>query len=423
MNARVMVFATLLPASLSGQSIMGNLKPGSSSRLLHSDATVLDLRDVSTSLPCVVKPVHPELGFDLAFHAGFEVRMRLRDLAGEGNVLTGIFRVTPDRDPGTPVYFQQKWKVPPIPEDAKDTVVLDGTFALGQGGYQVDWLMRDLTDRVCSAHWRMSANIPGKAEHIAAGPAPGAVLEDSADRFSEQHVPHGKAGGPLVVKILLNVSPQVRGGVVISPRERHALFSILRGIEMDPSVGTISVTAFNLDQSQIIFHREDTQHIDFPGLVEAIDSLDLGTVSVSRLAEKDSEARFLIELTADTVKSNPPDALIFVGPKIKGDAFTTSNVWKRHGEAGCPVFYLTYDTVPNLYPWPDFIGDAVRHWKGREFTIRRPVDLLIAWSRIMSQVSKDALGGASLRRTDTRQSLVPETAAGGLVKQKNEPAR
>jgi hypothetical protein len=389
MNLRAMIACALLsPVLLSAQQIIDTLQSGGGGRLFSGDAAILDVREARTALPCELKPVRAELGFDLAFHAGFEVRVPLGDLAGDGGVLTSIFRVTSVLRPDSPVYFQQKWTLPPIPEDSSGSVALNGAFTLGEGDYQVDWLIRDQLERACSAYWRISARMPGNSGQFTGGPPPGVVLEDSCDGFPVRAVSLPLAGPPLTLNILLNISPQLHGGAMITPAERQAMFSILRGIGRDPRVASISLTAFNLEQSQIIFQQEDARQIDFAKLTDAIDSLKLGTVSVSQLADRELESRFLMQLATKESQQSHVDAVIFVGPRIKAGFGQADDGLKHLREANCPIFYLSYNTAPAPDLWPDLISKVVRRWKGREFTISRPTDLLSAWSKIMSEVGK-----------------------------------
>jgi hypothetical protein len=186
------------------------------------------------------------------------------------------------------------------------------------------------------------------------------------------------------------VGPDVVGGASIAYAESDALLSILRGILREPRIGEISITAFNLQQRQVIFEQENIRQVNFASLKKAIGSLALGTVTVSQLAEKDAEAKFLIRLAAERAERKHSDVLIFVGNKTIDEAGMTRDLLKQLGDARRPVFYLTHLPTPGSDPWRDLIGSAVRYWRGREFTISRPVDLVSAWSKIMSQLGKDS---------------------------------
>ncbi len=92
----------------------------------NPDAAVFDLNEARKDIPCNVTPVKPLLGFDLRFHAGYEITVPLRELSGESDLLTIIFRVAPSAAKDSPVYFVQKFTVPSIDEDARGDAALAG---------------------------------------------------------------------------------------------------------------------------------------------------------------------------------------------------------------------------------------------------------------------------------------------------------
>ena len=59
--------------------------PGGVVRILNSDLAVLETPENRTDLDCEVSPITPELAFDLRFHAGYQVSIPLKELAGNGN--------------------------------------------------------------------------------------------------------------------------------------------------------------------------------------------------------------------------------------------------------------------------------------------------------------------------------------------------
>jgi hypothetical protein len=383
----IILFAGISAATLEAQGVIQIMEPEKGGKLFPRDAAVLDLREPQTSLHCTVKPARPELGFDLAFHAGYEARLRLRDFAGEDNILTAIFRVIPDANPDKPVHFEQKWRVPEIGEDAKGSVSLEGAFAIGEGDYRVDWLIRDRDERVCSAYWKISARMPDKK--VTPGLASGTIVSTEADRYDQPKALEGDPGQPLAVAILLNIGPSLPGSAAISPPDSEALLGILRGISRDPRIAGVSITAFNLDSRKVIYKQENNREIDFVGIKRAMGSLQLGTVDVGHLNDRNGEARFLVELAAEQAQERRPDALIFVGPKSADGTGMTRDLLQKLGEARSPVFYLTYTTEPEANPWHDLIGSAVRYWRGHEFNITRPLDLVSAWGKIMSRLGKN----------------------------------
>ena len=65
------------------------------------------------------------------------------------------------------------------------------------------------------------------------------------------------------------------------------------------------------------------------------------------------------------------------------------------GEPAGPVFYLNYNLNPNQNPWRDSISQAVRFFKGQEYTISRPRDLWFAVSEVVSRIVKSKSGKRS----------------------------
>ncbi len=138
-------------APLNAQNMLHSRIQGGPVQLLPSDAAVIETEEARKDLPCNVTPLKAVLGFDLRFHAGYGVTLPLREIAGNGDTLTMVFKVTSAENKQSPAFFSQKFNVPPLDEDSKGETYLEGTFDVGEGSYHVDWMMRDRMERVCSS--------------------------------------------------------------------------------------------------------------------------------------------------------------------------------------------------------------------------------------------------------------------------------
>jgi hypothetical protein len=293
-----------------------------------------------------------------------------------------------------PVYFSQKWSVPAIAEGATGVASLEGSFSLGEGEYQVDWLLRDRAERVCSAYWRVSARMPLKGGEMSAGVPPGVVAESGADLYASQEAARAEDDQQrLSLTILLNIGSPVEGAAGMSSSDSAALVSTLRSILRDPRINNVCLTAFDLKHRQVIFQQDNIRLVNLASLEKAIASVRYGTIDVNQLGVDHGEGRFLVRLAAERAKQKRPDALIFIGQKMLNEDGMTRELLAQLGEARCPVFYLTYASSPGQNPWRDLIGSAVKYWRGREFSISRPLDLLSAWSKIVTQLKN----GSSVR--------------------------
>ena len=368
--------------------------PASTVRIFNTDAAVLESQDARKDLPCEVSEVKPALGFDMKFHTGYDVTVPLKELAGNENLLTMIFRVTPVNHPDEPTYFSQRVTVPSIDANAHGDAYLQGLFDIGEGKYHVDWLMRDRSERVCSAFWDVEAEMPSKDKPVALELAPGTVQAADKEPFrQEPPVERTDGQGPLNVKVLVNFAPQNSDSATLQPLDTNALLSILRSIAREPKIGKFSIVAFNMQEQRVIYRQEDASQINFPALGEALDNIKLGTVDLKMLSQKHGDSEFLANLIAKELKApDQPDAVIFAGPKVMLDSNISEDALKTVGEPSYPVFYMNYNLEPQVNPWRDAIGNAVKHFKGFEYTISRPRDLFNAWTDIVSRIVKSKTG-------------------------------
>ncbi len=364
--------------------------PGGAVRLLPTDWSVLETQEVRKDLPCTVDPVRPEVGFDMRFHAGYNVSVPLKDLAGSENLLTILFRVTAEGHGDTPSYFVQRIKVPEIEPDSSGAAYLTGAFDLGEGRYHVDWMMRDRSERVCSFYWDSEASLAAKDKPVAITLPPGSVEASETEAFKDEPpVERTQDESPLNVKILVNFAPTNADGATLQPLDTLALVSILRTIAREPRIGRFSVVAFNLQEQKVLYKQGNADRIDFPALGEALKALKLGTVDLKRLGQKNGETDFLTNLIQQEVgSSDHPDALIFAGPKALLEENVPRDSLKELGGLEYPVFYMNYTAEPQSTPWRDAIGRAVKFFRGYEFTISRPRDLWAAMSDMVAKIVK-----------------------------------
>ena len=203
---------------------------------------------------------------------------------------------------------------------------------------------------------------------------------------------------PLNIKLLVNFAPQNSLSAALQPVDTTALVSILRGISREPRIGKFSITAFNMQEGKIVYRQLDADQIDFPALGKALDSLNLGTVDLKRLAEKHSDTNFLADLIQKEVAGTPeqhPDAVIFAGPKVMLDTNVPQEALQQVGDVDFPVFYMNYNLDPQANPWKDAISHTVKHFRGTEYTISRPRDLWFAVSDLVTRVVKSRNGKRS----------------------------
>ena len=365
--------------------------PGGAVRLFTSDAAILEAQEVRKDLPCTVTPDKPILGFDLRFHSGYEVSVPLKDLAGSENQLTMVFRVTPEGQADDAVYFSQHIPVPAIQDDASGPAYLQGTFQVGEGKYHVDWLMRDRSERICSSNWDVEASLPPRDRQMSLDIAARQIRAADHELFKQEPpVERGQREMPLNVKVVVNFAPQDAASATLQPLDTNALVSILRNIARDPRITRFSIVAFNMQEQRVIYRQEGASQIDFPALGKSLQSLNLGTVDLKRLSQKHGDSEFLANLITTELKDEgqPADAVIFAGPKVMLEDGLPPETIRQLSDVKTPVFYMNYNLNPQVNPWRDAIGNAVKALRGSEFTISRPRDLFFSWTEIIGRIVK-----------------------------------
>ena len=382
-------FFLLHNCHIAAQDIMGEFGAGGDVRLIQTDLAALELDENRKDLSCNVTPIRKAtLGFDLRMHAGYGVTIPLKELAGSGNHLTIIFRVTPQQETARPIYFAQYFRVPPIEADARGETYLEGSFDMGEGTYKVDWLMRDASERLCTYHWEVEATLAERDKDVALTLAPGELAVSRYEVFEEdQPVTRASPEDGINVKVLVNFAPPNPNAAVLQPLDRNALISIIRSIARDPRVSKFTLVAFNLQEQRVIFRQDEASRIDYAGLRTALESLNLGTIDVGRLSHRNGEALFLAELLQrEITEAKGVDAMIFAGPKALLSQNLSADELRKIGPLRFPLFYLNYNLFPELIPWRDAIGNVVRFFKGTEYTITRPRDMWRAVGEMITRI-------------------------------------
>jgi len=390
-RARVVGVLCVTLAAAVGATIANAQVPMSSNspRLVGSDMAVLESGENRKDLPCSVTPNKPTLGFDLKFHSGYDITMPMRELAGNENLLSVLFRVAPAANREETTYFTQRIRVPMVAEDAKGDALVQGFFDVGEGNYHVDLLIRDRAERVCSFSWDTEAALPAKEKQIQMVLAANAIAGSEGNQFlAEKDIQ--RSGDAVNLKVLINFAPQNPHARAMQPLDLTALVSILRQIDKHPNIGKVSLVAFNMQEQRVIYRQEDAAQIDFPQLGKAVHGVTLGTVSVEQLARKNSETEFLVGLIkSELVGSVKPDAVVFAGPKVLLDSNPSKeDLAETRSEVDFPIFYMNYNLNPQQIPWTDAIGRAVKMYKGTEFTISRPRDLWNSVTEMFARVVK-----------------------------------
>ena len=391
----------LAVAAGDAQTLVRSTIVGEQLHLLNTDKAVLSLGQRRTDFPCSVTPLPPQLGFDREFLAGYLFRIPLSALAGDGTTIRVLFRVQPLDGKQRDYYFSDRYTVPPIEEGKSGDVTVVGRYKLGPGRYQLDWLMRDGAERVCSTRWRVKTPSREDLDDLAATGVPYFVGAHQEEIFQEDPpMQRARPRNLLHLKLLVNFTPTDFSQFRLREYDLRNIVAILRAIAHEPRFGTFSLVAFSMREERLIFEEQNVTRIDFPSLGDAVESIRADTVDVTQLQDHESGSRFLTELLQNHLGSQKaePDTVIILGPKVLLETRIPRRALREAGRVNCPVFYLIYDRTPQAHPWRDAISKALRVYKGQEYAIAAPKDLGRAMNSMIGQLTAKAEAVSSFKR-------------------------
>jgi hypothetical protein len=370
--------ALLMVTAAQGQQLIRTSVGGSELHLTHSDIAVLGAEVQRSDLPCTVEPLDPQLEYDLAFQAGYVARVPLAAIAGSGNELRVLFRIQPlDAEGAEPTYFRERYPVPKIDEGAAGEATLPGKYRLGPGRYKVSWLMRDRAERVCASSWEIRAETLEGFEKLAASPESSKISESTDEIFVEDPPIRRAAGKLLHVKLMVSFSPVDLTKVKLSEYDMRAVVSMLRVLAREPQIGEFSVVAFNAHEERVIYESSRTTRIDFKELGEAVNSSVSGMVNIEQLQDEESGEKFVKTMFEQHLTragiaqqdAEPPDAVIFLGPKVVFEKPASAALLAESARLQVPVFHIIYNRNPRSYPWKDVVSAGLKNFDIREFDI------------------------------------------------------
>lgn len=364
------LLALCLAGASYGQELL-RVGPDGNGYVGAGDLAVLASGEKRNDLPCEVEPLDPELEYDLNFRAGYNAKIPLAALAGDGNSLRVVFRVTPLDNPGGPVYLRHRYGVPSIEAGAAGSADLPGKFRLGPGKYKIDWLMRDQTEKVCASSWEVAAETVEGFEKLATNPGESRVSAFSDEVFADDPPVMRPRAALRHVKLMINFTPANTAMARLNSYDLNSVVSMVRAISREPQFGVFSVVAYQSQLERVFFEQDRAPRIDFPALGDAFGNIEGGSIDIENLQDKESSRRFVRELFEKHLAKgeDEPDAIIFIGPKLVFDRSPENAVMTPEAITSAPIFYFIYNRNPRAYPWRDAISSGLSNQPIHEFDI------------------------------------------------------
>jgi hypothetical protein len=346
-------------------------------------------------LNCQVSVIRPAIDFSFRFHAGYVVRVPVKQYFGAGHGLGVLTRLTPEDTADKPTYLINIVKLPNIPK-SKNEMEIAGSYLLGEGRYAVDLVMFDDSGRRCRGHWTADAKLARNERNVTLRIPPGRVwsLYSASSREAVQKPAAGSTS--LRLTVLLHATPIFSRATKIRAYDREVLLGSLASLlERVPSA-SIRLVVFNLAQHKKLYTDNRFTASRLTEVGESMNELQLGLVQYDVLKDPRGHLTLLADLVNEELKAQEPsDAIIFLGPATHYLDTLPKLLFENRPSASPDFFYLQYRTP--VYSarraairgseLPDSIQSVMKRLHGKTFTVHSPGEFATAITQIETRTA------------------------------------
>lgn len=302
------------------------------------------------------------LGLDLRYHAYFNVRIPVAELAGGGIVLA-LLRVTPQN--GKAVILGEEYEVPSASELVKRLKeipgplmnTMQGGFVVGPGKYKVELLLTAPNKRTRYKQVRLKTEATRYTS----------VMKRNEVDADPQVAWDGKlqADG-LRLTILVNATAP--SGAEARLWEYPLLTGMTRTVLEQVACRSVRVVAFNLDQQAEMYRSDNFVPAKWKALNDSLTGTELSTIDYRKLSSG-SAAEYLQDLVEKETEARP-DAVVILGLRMHFMEWPQRTINKEAVEGGVKLVYLRNDMLDYLVPEFETKGKKERKADSVTFLVR-----------------------------------------------------
>jgi hypothetical protein len=338
---RAALVAVLFCAVATGQAIVDADRIGTAVKLLDEPTDRVPLN-------CSVYPLSPRLNFALRFQAGYVFSVPLKQYIGTGHELTLVTRITPRDGDAKPVYLLNVMHLPPIPSNKADGQA-GGSYLLGEGHYDVAWMLMDDAGRTCRKSWHVDASLSRGEKQFKMAMPSGSVASLSLPgrpMRGSTVVEREADGPPLRLTVLMDAAPvsfRRFSRTAIDPNDSALLLGMLSALLEKLPNASVRLILFNLEQQQELVRRDGFSLGELNQVSQALNNLSLGTIDAHTLANPGGRLGMLSGFINAEMRRDPSaDAVVFLGPRERYDEKPPADILDKPGANAPHFFYLQY---------------------------------------------------------------------------------
>jgi hypothetical protein len=373
---RALILALGLCAAAPGQRIVNANRVGALVAQLEGAQTE------ETALGCEVSATRPSLNFGFRYQAGYVATVPMRNYTGSGHRWTLLTRITPADGDRKPVYLISRITLPDVQKTKADGRV-GGGYLLGEGAYDVRWMMRDDAGRVCRKSWHVTVHRSHAERQVKVAIPPDTVWDFGRRGLvpAQRETDDARAQR---LTILLHTAPLLPRRTRLRPGDIMTLMSTVSTLVERVPARSVRLVLFNLDQQKELYRKEGFLLRDMAEVSEAMSHIELGMVDFEVLRNKHGPVDLLTDLVNREIMAQPAsNVVLFLGPQSRySDRVPRANLEKVPGHP--PQFYY-FQIVPfagQMAQLPDTIESAISRLGGKRWEIHTPGDFARAIERL-----------------------------------------
>lgn len=333
-------------------------------------------------LNCDVLPTKALLNYSFRYQAGYRVSVPMKQYSGSGHRWNTLVQVTPLSGSQRPVYLTGQYSLPNVPKTNAELQVA-GAYQLGEGSYDVRFLLLDNSNRACRKSWKVDVRLARSERKVKVAMPPDTVWDLTLRGARTAQEKDDAAAMRLTV--FLHTAP-------LFPRRTH-----MRANDMITLVSTVSsllerlptrnvrLVLFNLDQQRELYRKDNFQLREMGQVYQSMANIELGLVDYQVLQNHRGHVDLLSDLmNRELEEPEPSDLVLFLGPGTRFlDRMPTDSV-DRPSRVGPQFFYFQLVPMPVFRDagLTDLIKSALSRVGGKTIVIHSPGDFAKAIDRV-----------------------------------------
>ena len=334
------------------------------------------------SLHCEVQPLKPALNYGFRFHAGYVVTVPMNQFLGPNHGWSMLTRITPVEGDRTPVYLVSSMTLPPVPK-TKNELHIGGGYLLGEGAYDVRFMLLDDTGRTCRKNWHVDVHRNHAEQKVQVNMPPETVWELSL-RGARRLPAATDDAAPVRLTIFLHTAPLFPRRTRMRPNDMMTLMSTVSSLLERVPARNVRLVLFNLDQQKELYRKEDFMLQDMAQVSQAMSGIELESVDFQTLQNRRGHVDLIADLVNREIGAEPPsDVVLFLGPGARQFDRVPQSILEKPTGRGPQFYYFQIAPIVRQAAQPaDTIKNAIARLGGKTILIHSPGEFAKAIDRL-----------------------------------------